>query len=195
MGTVHNLMEVTQAFEALCKSLKEGELDKGANVRLFNDVNLSLSQAMVMAWLMNHKDDTYSTRQMAAELRMEESRLNKIIDDLFEYGFLERHGEDIDIIEHVCFRIIDFEAARESRDDIKNWRDFMPDECSYYQWEEDEEKDDETPHIIGSPDFLSGINLEDEDALESMEDFDPLEGMFDDEDDEVEGEDPDDYDD
>ena len=192
MDKVHNLMEITQAFDSPYKSLKEGKLGKGADVRLFNDVGLSLSQAMVISWLLNHSDCSYSTQEMASELHMEESRLGKILDDLYGYGFLEKRGEDIDVIDQVFFRILDFQAMRECGT-IKDWRDYVARELGCYDWENNKDKEESTPHIIGTPDYLSGVNLEDEDALENMEDFDPIEG--DDEDGDDEFEDPDDYDD
>ncbi len=53
MDKNHSLVEITRAFDSLRELLKHGRSLKGVDKSLFNDLGLSLSQAAVLAWLMN----------------------------------------------------------------------------------------------------------------------------------------------
>lgn len=134
MSKCYTLMEIQEAFDSLRASIRNGQPEKGANVRFFNDANLTLRQAMVLAWLMDHQDSIYTTRQMCKELHIPEDMISKIIDTLLDRQFLEMKGGDIDVSEAIAFIIIDFQAMRESGM-ISSWREY------YAQYKDDIEED------------------------------------------------------
>lgn len=182
MSNCHTLIEIQEAFDSLRASIKSGRPGRGANVRLFNDADLTLRQAMVLAWLMDHKDSVYSTRQMCQELRIAEDTMQKIIYSLLERQFLEMKGEDIDVTDALYFIILDFQAMRECGM-VSSWRQYYEHKNIQILTDDDEldddeneNKEDENKHIIANLDSWKSIyELEDEDALESMDDFDPFE--------------------
>lgn len=184
MSKSHTLMEIQEAFDSLRASIRDGRPVRGLAIcRLFNDVDLTLSQAMVLAWLMEHKDSIYTIWQMCSELHIEEDRIAKIVDTLLDWRLLERKGGDIDVSDSWLFIILEYNASREYGI-VASWSDFYTREKENQQAhfqdegedESDEDEETETPHIIETNPFWKGIkDIADEDALESMENFDPLE--------------------
>ena len=194
MSKSHPLMEIQVAFDSLRAVIRNGQPAKGQAIcRLLNDIDLSLSQAMVLAWLMEHRDSVYTIWQMCNELHIEEDRIAKIIDTLLDWRLLERIGGDIDVSDSWLFTILDHQASRECRI-VTSWCDYYTrkkgNQPNYSQDEDEDESDDdeepETPHIIETHPFRKAVKeIVDEEALESMDDFNPLQTE----------EDADDYDD
>lgn len=157
MDKNHSLVEITRAFDSLRELLKHGRSLKGVDKSLFNDLGLSLSQAAVLAWLMNHKDSIYTIRQMSAELGIEDERLKKIMDDLSFYGLIETNGEDSDAKDDFIFRILDMQAMR-ACGSISSWSDYAEIEdriCGNNGKEEDEIASD--AHYFRVPYFVSNL--------------------------------------
>lgn len=115
MENNHTLYEITQAFESLRDSLKNRKQGRGDDERLFKDLDLTLSQAMVLAWLMNHKDAVYPLEYMGQELRLEKSHLNQILNDLFATGYLEEKGDALEVTDTLYFQILDKQTQKASR--------------------------------------------------------------------------------
>ena len=114
MKRVHNLTEITRAFESLRESLKNGKRGKGANERLFNDIDLSIYQALTLAWLMNHKDTVYPLQLMSQELHLKKLHLKQILNNLYAMGYLENNGDSMDVTDGLYFQIIDMQACKAS---------------------------------------------------------------------------------
>lgn len=184
MSKSHTLIEIREAFDSLHATIRDGRPIRGLEIsRLFNDLDLSLSQAKVLAWLMEHKDSIYPILQMCDDLHIEEENMNKIIDSLLEARLLERNGEDIDVSDSWLFTILDYQAARDCGL-ITSWSDYytpkrgnQPENLQYDDEDEPEDGEDpDTSHIIQTKPFWKVVKeIADEEALERMDDFDPLE--------------------
>ncbi len=173
MSKCYTLWEIQEAFDSLRASIRNGQPGKGANVRFFNDANLTLRQAIVLAWLMDHQDSIYTTQQMCKELHIPEDMISSIIDALLDRQFLEMKGRDIDVSEAITFIILDFQAMRECGM-ISSWSEYYAKQKG--DIEEDDQEEEESEFTIEKPDFIKALEeLEDEEALERMEAFDPLE--------------------
>lgn len=183
MSKSHTLTEIQEALDSLRATIRNGRPIRGLAIRrLFNDLDLTLSQAKVLAWLMEHKDSIYPILQMCDDLHIEEERVNKIIDSLLEGQLLERKGADIDISDSWLFTILDYQASRECGM-VTSWSDYYTPEKgnqaeNLKDDDEDEPKDCEepdTPHIIETNPFWKAVKeIADEEALEKMDDFDSL---------------------
>lgn len=120
---IHNLKELDETFEALKESIRAGKPGEGANLLFLKDIDLSLRQALVLAWLMDHKDYLYTIEQMGRELGMNESAAKAVVCSLLETECLSREGEDIDVPDYLFFMILDMQAAKASGI-IKSWKDY-----------------------------------------------------------------------
>ena len=102
-----------RAFESLCDSLKKRNSGRKINIQLFHDLDFTLDQAKVLAWLMNHKDTVCSLHQMSRELRLQCPPLKQILNNLFARGFLEKKGDTLDVSEELYCQIIDIQVLKQ----------------------------------------------------------------------------------
>ena len=123
MQNTHTLAEIYGTFSLLKQSIRDGEPGRIADIHLLRDIDLSLRQALVIAWLQEHKDSIYTIAQMGNELGMDENIAQTVIDSLLEMKFLTRKGRDIDVSDDLVFRILDIQSMK-ARGMIKSWREY-----------------------------------------------------------------------
>lgn len=174
MQNTHTLAEIYATFNLLKQSIRDGEPGKGADIYLLRDIDLSLRQALVVAWLQDHKDSIYTIAQMGNELDMDEETTETVIDSLLEMKFLTRDGKDIDVDDALEFRIIDIQAMK-ATGMITSWR-----ECDDYgktkKEENNDEEDDDASydHFFKVPSLVSDLygNPIEEDEFDESSDCD-----------------------
>lgn len=131
MQKTHPLAEIYATFNLLKQSIRNGEPGKGADIYLLRDIDLSLRQALVVAWLQDHKDSIYTIAQMGNELGMDEDTAQTVVDSLLEMKFLTREGRDIDVDDAIEFRILDIQAMK-ATGKITSWREYDDASCEHF---------------------------------------------------------------
>lgn len=173
MQNTHTLAEIYGTFRLLKQSIKDGEPGRGADIHLLRDIDLSLRQALVIAWLQEHKDSIFTTAQMGNELGMDEDTAQAVIDSLLEMKFLIREGQDIDVDDAIEFRILDIQAMK-ATGMITSWREYDGYGKTKKVENDDEEDDDASDeHFFKVPSLVSDLygNPIEENEFDDSSDF------------------------
>lgn len=173
MQNTHTLAEIYGTFRLLKQSIKDGEPGRGADIHILRDIDLSLRQALVIAWLQEHKDSIYTIAQMGIEIGMDEDTVRTVIDSLLEMKFLTREGPDIDVDDAIEFKILDIQAMKASGM-IKSWREYY--DYGKTKKDDNESEEDEyvsDKHFFKIPSLVSDLygNPIEENEFDDSSDF------------------------
>lgn len=174
MRNTHTLAEIRDTFSLLRQSIRDGKPGRGADIHLLRDIDLSLRQALVIAWLQDHKDSIYTIAQMGSEIDMDEDTAGTVIDSLLEMKFLKREGKDIDVEDSMEFMILDIQAMK-ATGKITSWREYDGYGKTEKEENDDEEYDDAScEHFFKVPSLVSDLygNPIEEEEFDYSPDFD-----------------------
>ncbi len=121
MGKTHTLIEIEAGFDKLCRMVRAGHIGKEElNMQLFSELGFSRGEAIVVAWLMNHKEEICSMNRMCRDLKLNEGAIADIMNKLFVKNYVVIIGEGsqlitVDVSDCIPYYILDQEAMRESR--------------------------------------------------------------------------------
>lgn len=174
MRNTHSLASIIDTFSLLKQSIRDGEPGKGADIHFLRDIGLSLRQALVIAWLQDHKDSIYTIAQMGEDLDMDEEAVERVIDSLLEMEFLTRDGKDVDVDDAMEFMILDIQAMK-AAGMITTGREYNGYSKTKKEENDDEEDGDAScEHICKMPSLVSDLygNPIEKDEFDESYDFD-----------------------
>lgn len=121
MGKMHKLIEIEENFNKLRIMVRAGHIEKEEiNMHYFSELGLSRGEALVLAWLMDHKDRVSSLDGICRDLKFSGGEVTDIMNNLFVKDYVVIIEEDglmikVDVSERIPYCILNQEAKMESR--------------------------------------------------------------------------------
>ena len=94
---MYSYIEIWNSFTKICDQLRRHESVLGMEPRIFLDMDLTMEDVLVMAWLNNHRDRVYGMREMCSDLCIDVDTMDKIISRLLGMDFLVRRRGETDL--------------------------------------------------------------------------------------------------
>lgn len=121
-----NLIDIHKNFVSLCKAVREGDITQHhiMNNDLVSALNLSMDEAMVLAWLKNHADNIYPVSEMCKDLDIPTEEIDTILLALLSMGYVEKervaydtgkNGSAFDLSASLEYLFLDKICAEKSR--------------------------------------------------------------------------------
>lgn len=92
------LIDIHKNLVSLCKAVREGDITQHhiMNNALVSALNLSIYEAMVLAWLKNHADTIYPISDMCKDLNISTEETDTILLTLLSMGYVEKKTVALD---------------------------------------------------------------------------------------------------